>query len=369
MSVAVKYEFPAVKGIQAGRDCYIAMVPMPIIPRLFPYPPPSENLKARDRSQRVINKARVRKLANYIRNQQNGRDYTLPAITVVINDDVVYDHVRGSEHQESLGVLKFAVAAELHVVDGQHRCAAISEVVGYTDDFNNEDIAVLFFVSKDLKKRQQMFADLNRHASKPTKAIGILFEHRDEYPVITKMAIERTEAFKGFVNEESNTLNKTSGKLFTLNAIYDSNIRLLRTFPIDSGAEIEVAVKLIVEFWDAADRIFPQWKAVRSNTLNAREVREDYIHTHAVSLCAIGQVGNYLLRHYSDDWKTYLKKLRKIDWSRNNTKLWDGRCLMAGQLKNTSVNITLVSNVLKQFLKIELNENEQNLENDFKRGR
>lgn len=332
-----------------------------------PTPPPSTNLKARDRSQRVINKARVRKLANYIRNNQNGNDYTLPAITVVINDDVVYDRIGTSQDQESLGVLKFPVAAELHVVDGQHRCAAISEVVGYTDDFNYEDIAVLFFVSKDLKRRQQMFADLNRHASKPTKAIGILFEHRDTYPVITKMAIERIKAFKGFVNEESNTLNKTSGKLFTLNAIYDANIRLLRTVPIDSGAEIEAAVKLAVEFWDVADGIFPQWKAVRSNMLQAREVREEYIHTHAVALCAIGQVGNYLLRHYQDDWQKYLRKLSKIDWSRDNIGLWGGRCLMAGQLKNTSVNITLVSNVLKQYLHIELNENELNLENDFER--
>ena len=342
-----------------GADAYYT----PIIP----LPPPTKNLKAKDRSQRVINKTRVRKLANYIRNTKNGYDYTLPAITVVINDDVVFDRLGNSEDQEALGVLKFPVVAELHIVDGQHRCAAISEVVGYTDDFNYEDIAVLFFVSKNLERRQQMFADLNRHASKPTKAIGILFEHRDEHPVITKMAIDKIEAFKGFVNEESDTLNKTSGKLFTLNAIYDANIRLLRAFPLESGEEIEVAVKIVVDFWNFADEIFPQWKAVRNNTMNAREMREDYIHTHAVVLCAVAQVGNYLLRHFQTGWRKRLQKLRNIDWSRDNKELWNGRCLMAGQLKNTSINITLVSNVLKQFLEIELNENEQNLENDFKR--
>lgn len=39
MSVAINYELPAVKGVQAGRECYVAMVPMDVIPKLFPYPP------------------------------------------------------------------------------------------------------------------------------------------------------------------------------------------------------------------------------------------------------------------------------------------------------------------------------------------
>lgn len=58
------YRFPVVKGIQAGRVYYIAMVPLKMLPRLFPgedeYVPPEY------RAQRRLNESRIPVISKYI---------------------------------------------------------------------------------------------------------------------------------------------------------------------------------------------------------------------------------------------------------------------------------------------------------------
>ena len=368
MNVSGNYEFPAVKGIQAGRECYTAMVPLKSIPQMFRYPPPSKNLKARDRAQRTITQSRVRTIDWYIRG--NLDSYILPSITVVINSDIEFDPLGHSARQNALGLLKFPASAKVNVVDGQHRCAAISDAVGFADELSEESIAVMFFVNRDLKALQQMFADLNRHAAKPTRSIGILFDQRDLFSRIAVAVADRAIAFNGFVDEEKNTLTRTSGKLFALSAIYDATTKyLLKSMPIRGEDDEEFAVQLSVEFWNTIDSIIPQWRSVRENLLSAGEVRDDYIHTQSVSMCAIGSVGNYLLRHHPKEWKNNIVKIKGVNWSRTNYELWNGRCLEHNQIKKANANIVLVSNVLKKRIGIKLNSSEKALEDDWERSK
>ena len=336
--------------------------------RFSPTPPPSKNLKARDRAQRVITPSRVQKLVRYI--TDNPDSYIIPAITVVINGSVEFEQLGQTEELRSLGLLKVPLSAEAHVVDGQHRCAAISEVVSDNHDYLDESVAIMFFVNRDVKSLQQMFADLNRHAAKPTKSIGILYEHRELLPRITKEVIDKVAAFKGFVNEERNTLNKTSGKLFTINAIYDATTKYLLRITERSGDDSSnQMVNKSVEFWNEVDQSIPQWRAVRENIVSASEVREDYIHTQSVSLCAIGMVGNYLFGNYPDDWKEVLRNMEGLNWLRTNYETWEGRCLFHGQLRKGNVNIKLVSNAIKKHIGVTLNESEQLLEEDLERSK
>ena len=51
------YHFPAVKGIQAGREYYISMVPLKLLSRLFPAE--EEIIMPEYRAQRRINEARI----------------------------------------------------------------------------------------------------------------------------------------------------------------------------------------------------------------------------------------------------------------------------------------------------------------------
>ncbi len=72
-----------------------------------------------------------------------------------------------------------------------------------------------------------------------------------------------------------------------------------------------------------------------------------------------------LLRRHPRDWKSKLGRLKTLDWSRNNAKLWEGRAMNAGRLSKRGVNVVLTGNLIKRHLGLKLTAEEQALENDF----
>ena len=68
------------------------------------------------------------------------------------------------------------------------------------------------------------------------------------------------------------------------------------------------------------------------------------------------------------DWKKKLGLLKNIDWSRQNTKVWEGRALIAGKVSKNSTNVSLTTNAIKQKLGLELSPEEKRLEQAYKRG-
>ena len=58
------YQFPAVRGVQAGREYYISMVPLKLLSKLFPSD--DEIVAPEYRAQRKINEARIPEIKKYI---------------------------------------------------------------------------------------------------------------------------------------------------------------------------------------------------------------------------------------------------------------------------------------------------------------
>ena len=59
-----EYVFTALRGRQAGREYYIAMCPMKLVPKIFLFQ--EEEIPAELRSQRTLNKSRIPEITNYI---------------------------------------------------------------------------------------------------------------------------------------------------------------------------------------------------------------------------------------------------------------------------------------------------------------
>ena len=57
------YKFPAIKGIQARKEYYIAMVPLKMISKLFP--DDEEYVEPEYRAQRKLNETRIPVMSNY----------------------------------------------------------------------------------------------------------------------------------------------------------------------------------------------------------------------------------------------------------------------------------------------------------------
>ena len=111
--------------------------------------------------------------------------------------------------------------------DGQHRQAAIEEALKQCPELGDETLSVVFFVDAGLKRSQQMFADLNRHAIRPTQSIGILYDHRDPLSQLARTLVEEVSVFRNLTELEKTTISDRSNKLYTLSSIYQATRTLL----------------------------------------------------------------------------------------------------------------------------------------------
>jgi DNA sulfur modification protein DndB len=120
-------------------------------------------------------------------------------------------------------------------------------------------------------------------------------------------------------------------------------------------------------FWEAVAIHFPAWGQVRGGRIPASEVREGFIHSHGIALQAIARAGNALLKKHPNDWKKRLALIAKIDWSRSNAVLWEGRALIGGKVSKSSTNVTLTCNVVKEALRLPLEPEEEKVEKAYRK--
>lgn len=356
-----EYGFPAVRGVQAGREFYIAMCPMGIVPKVFA--PDESTADAAERGQRVLNKARVPKLARFL--AENSDDYAFSAITACI-DGTTRFHAIGDDEDWEVGRLVLSMSANLLITDGQHRWRAICEAVKLEPELEDESVPVVLYVDEGVERRQQMFADLNLHAVRPTRSLGILYDHRDPMAELARDLAEEVPIFRGRTEVEKTTISNRSGNVFTLSAIYQATAELLNKSK-GKGGDVSVRDRNVaLAYWTTLGRALPEWRRVIEGELKPYELRANCIHAHGVVLQALGTAGRALLEETSE-WEAVLEdgRLASIDWSRDNSRVWEGRALSNGRVSKAHKNLALTAAYIKSRLGLPLTEKEQELEEEL----
>jgi len=358
-----EYTFSAIKGRQAGREFYISMCPLKIVPRLFLFQ--TEELPPELRSQRVLNKSRIPEISLYI--TSNRQNYIFSAITASIDRKVIFEKlVVDGKELDDIGRLRIPLEARFILNDGQHRRAAIEEALKEQPDLGDETISVVFFIDKGLKHSQQMFADLNKHALRPSRSTGILFDHRDPLSSLACEIVEKIPVFRNLTEMEKTSISNRSTKLFTLSGIYQGTLCLLRKTE-KSKVITEVEMKVAFDFWNCVTDNMRDWKLAATKDISTHELRLDYVHSHALALHVIGRLGAALLSTPGRVYKTELKKLNEIDWARKNSALWEGRAMHNGKISKSHTCVTLTTNYLKTYFKLPLSPEERQIEEAFLR--
>ncbi len=360
---AFEYVFPAIRGVQAGREFFVSMCPLRLIPKVFLFD--EDELVPELRAQRVLNRSRLPEIARYI--IENTDSYVFSALTASIDGEVRFEVSDQSAHAERMGLLRVPMTARFVINDGQHRRAAIDLALRERPELADESIAVVFFLDAGLERSQQMFADLNRYAVRPSPSIGVLYDHRDALAELVRLVVLKSPVFRDLVEMERSTLAVRSRKLFTLSAIYSATSALLANDETDTD-EREALARA---YWEAVPDVIPDWHAVRARKLSAGEVRRDFIHSHGIALQALGRAGSALLADGATP-KTFAKRLaplEAIDWSRSNANLWEGRALIGGRVSKASQNVVLTTNALLSVLDLPLDDEQQQAEHAFLRGR
>jgi len=357
------HAFTAIRGVQAGREYYVAMCPLKVIPKIFLFD--EIELAPELRAQRTLNKARIPEMASYL--AENTNAYIFSSITASIDGETRFEPFSEAGPASNVGRLLVPMTARFLINDGQHRRAAIEVALKECPELAEETLSVVFFIDGGLKRSQQMFADLNRHAIRPTKSLGILYDRRDALSQLACRLAESVSVFKNLVETEKTSIPNRSNRLYTLSSIYQATRTLLGK--PKKGKVTEKESQLAIDFWEAVGKAIPDWQLAAQKKVSCAELRRDYVHAHGIALQALAIAGSALIAEHPRGWKRKLSALEEIDWARSNSEVWEGRALVNGRVSKAHTNVVLTANLLKMTLGLSLGAKEKQLENRLGRDR
>ena len=348
------YKFPVVKGSQATREYYIAMVPLKMLPRLFP--PEEEYVSPEYRAQRKINESRIPIITKYI--LDNRDSYVFSALASSI--DGAFRYIPLSE-DSSIGVLEISMDAKFLINDGQHRKAAIIEALKEDASLGDETISIVFYADKGLERSQQIFTDLNKNAVKTSNSISELYDSRDQVAVITRNVIKRIDFLNTYTDKEKDILGKFSSSLFTLNTFYSANKTILGNRANDN------AEAFLFEFWSSVTKHMVPWADLVNKEVTKKDLREKYIATQGIVIQALGRVGAYFYQHQDINIQKSLKELEIINWSRDANNWYMRAINQNGRIITNKRAATLIGNVIKKAINLPLTTDEAFVEDQLQK--
>ena len=347
------YKFPVVRGKQAGKEFFIAMVPLKMISKIFPSE--EEYVLPEYRAQRKLNESRIPIISRYI--TENRDSYVFSAFAASIDGEFEFHENVGTK---DTGVLEISMEARFLINDGQHRKAAILDALNEDATLGDETISVVFYEDQGLARSQQIFTDLNKHAVKTSNSIAELYDSRDELAVLNRNVVTNVDFLNEYTDKEKDILGKFSSNLFTLNTFYNANKRIVGSSDIPEDAEM-----FLISFWSCVAENIVQWKELINREISKVDLRENYIVTQGVVIQALGLIGLYFYKNRDVDMSKHLQLLGNIDWKRNSSQ-WKLRVIRAdGKIITSNKAINLTANKIKQEIGIDLSSEEATKEKQF----
>ena len=338
--------FDAIRGVQAKREFYTIMCTFATITKHFEFDR-DPRIAPEQRAQRKLREARVPDIANYI--LENRDTYVFSSITVSVGGRVRFIPSPAEGSDGRLGKLYIPLDAPILINDGQHRCAAIRQAFEKDPTLESERVSVVVFEDRGLERSQQMFADLNKHAVKPTRSLGLLYDHRDTYARFVLTMIKDVDVFAGRIELERTNISHRSRSLFTLNGVADATRYLLRMKPKTKSIAGEKQ-RLAVEFWNGVAANIPEWGLLMEGRISTAEMRKGYVHAHTNMLNALGLAGHVVVA--KDGWKDVLRGLQGVDW-RKDSPVWRDKIVMDGRMLKNRLGIKRAANALLDELGVD----------------
>jgi DNA sulfur modification protein DndB len=348
--ITMEVSVPAMRGKMGTRTYYACLMPMNAVPQFFKFTDWA-GISVEDREQRQLNEKRVPDLAAYI--TENEDDYLFSSITASYKAEPKFEPFAPDAN---IGILKLALGDELIINDGQHRCAGIVQALkDGCSSIKDDTLSVLLFPWETTPRVQQMFSDLNRFVQKTSKSLDILYDKRDQVAAATLAMIEKVPVFAELTEKEKVSLEAKSTKLFTLAALYDANVELLKGY---ENNDIITNANLLVDYWTEVAKHMPDWSKVLSGQKLAIELRQQKISSHSTVLRALGGLGVDLM--VAGDWKARLSPLESINWAKSNPE-WDNICIVANSVVSNRQARAATKAFIKAKLKLNLTDGEQRI--------
>ena len=343
----LKYQFPAVKGYQAGKEYYICMIPLGLMSKIFAAD--YSDVAAEHRAQRKLNEARIPEIRDYI--LSNRTSYVFSALAASIDGHMQFV---ANQENENTGTLEIDMNASFLINDGQHRKAAIDAAIAEDETLREETISIVLYRDQGLQRSQQMFTDLNKHAVTTSKSLNTLYESKDPVALLTKKTIDSIPFLRKYTDKEKDILSKYSSNIFPLNTFYEANKRIYKAIKNPQKAE-----QMIHSYWKNVVINMREWNEMDNGELSKKSLREDYITTQGLIILALGRLGEFYCTSPDVNMEKSLKGLRTIDWLRNNEECWMNRAIKSnGKINRNEQGIFLTYVQIKRLLSLPISEEE-----------
>lgn len=276
------FEFPASRGLQGKTMTLMMTVPARTLTRVLA----SDNIGSTlERSQREINPTRVKKFYEYlVAAHENKEPFIIPPLVGNCNSEIEFQEFGNT----NVGVVRFPMDAEIKLFDGQHRAAGITE---FCRTFG-EPISVPLMLTHQLplKTRQQFFSDINNNVSKPSAAINMAYNGRDDVAQGMVQFLSQHTVFSEITDYEHNIVPAKSNLWVSFKALSDATAK----FSGSGGDALQAGD--VYDAWEAWLKLTAV-DDIRHGVVPA-EYKRDYIQFHAVMINAFGYAMQELLKHY-----------------------------------------------------------------------
>jgi DGQHR domain-containing protein len=310
------FEYPATWGLQGGTETIMMSVPARSLARLLV----SDNYgHVLERSQRELNKSRVKKFYQYlVEAATNGTPFIIPPLVGNCDCDVEMMRIGNS----TVGSVRFPMDASIKLFDGQHRAEGIKEFI------RNYDISlyipIMLTIKLSLDTRKQFFSDINNNVSKPAATINMVYNGRDDVAQMMVSFLRKHNVFSVITDFEHNIVPSKKNYYVSFKALCDATAKFI------GEGETKLSDEDVQSMWQSWIN-FSAIEDIRHGTSQS-EYKKDYIQFHAVMIIAFGFAVQRLLKEYQPREVTKLIDDLSVNtdtWQREEfflIKNWGGIC-------------------------------------------
>jgi DGQHR domain-containing protein len=291
----------ALRGKQGSRTLYQVMVENSVLNNFFKI----DFETSAEHSQRNLRPEHAKKIADYI--LENPNDYVLGALIYAVDTECIFTP---SAISPDLGVLTIPFGTNMRSLDGQHRRSGLNSAIEKNNGFSKDHTSVLIYVEPEVKKRRQMFSDMNATPLVVAKALNVKFDSRDPFARAAQHLVATHSMLADTTDTENARVKGTDDKWYSLGAIFDA----LKRLQVGAGGRVRNAsdyaeasiIARGAEFFDLLDAARPEFEELRAGYITASELRSNSILLSSTTLRAIA--GAIHLRLLEDGLQTPLSK-------------------------------------------------------------
>ena len=180
-----------------------------------------------------------KQIATYI-SQQEERFFNSLVLAVYGGDpqwrEVRLDYGNDEEYYD-IGLLELTGEEKIFPVDGQHRVEGIRKILSDSDQFDEEQIPVIFIGHRNdddgMQRARRLFSTLNRYAKPVSKRDIIALDEDDSVAIVSRELIETHPLFKNerILDSKGMAIPESNKKAFTsIITFYECNFELMHLF-------------------------------------------------------------------------------------------------------------------------------------------